>query len=567
MWLKRHLWGIVVALFVGLCALTPMLLANPYIGAEYQGIEYAPLDDEEIYRARIHEILDGHESVAQAYLFEYKDAGSAVVPISEWLYAIPSFVLGLPNVLLAGEFLLPALLFWLAYLFVRRVTGDELTAIAGGLLTVFSVEFMDYGYMFDLLRGGWPRPLLWNRLVNPIVGAVELMAFLNLLWIVIERRSRVAVLGAGILLALMVGYYFAFGIALALLGVLGLIYMYRREFDIFSRLVQVGIVGLVLTLPYWYIVFHALGTPEAAQRGGMFFTHAPVVNKALLVATLLSAGLYAYARSTRTVQIFARQWIFVFALVAAGWIAFNEQVLTGREIWHHHFVQYAIPLACLAVMIALFHVVREAAPRLWKGSMWAAIAFTTVFAAYSTLSVIPRVDAFESRQVYGILTHWLDSRAPKDCVVLVLEDEEALARFIPAYSHCNVYITTYTFYGVPMERIYHNYFLRMRLFGVTTEMAEEYLRAHEHTVRGTFFIDWNQALMNTDPEWFEAKVTELVQKYGEFVKGDLKEQVSAYRVDYLVAEGKIPAALDTALPSLAEPEIVGPYYVYPFERE
>ena len=563
-WLQRHKWAFIVAVFVGMCAAMPMIVAPLYLGKTYHGIQYAPLDDEEIYRARIQDVLDGHWSVAQAHLYEYKDTASSVPPINEWLYALPALIFGLSWVIVASKFLLPAALFFFAYLLIRRLTEHELTALAGGLLTFFSVEFADYGYILSLLHGAWPRPLLWTRLVNPIVGVVELFVFLNLLFSIIKREWKYAQWGAGASLALMVGYYFSFGIALALLGVLFLIYLARKEYDIVKRLTFVALEALILTAPYWYSAFSAIGgSKDAAERTGMFFTHEPVLNKLLLVATVICAALYCLARWRKALLEDKVPLYFSFALLAAGWIAFNEQVITGRDIWHHHFVQYAIPMATIATLTMLFFTLKQY--RMWKWGMIAAIIVSLMFGLYSTRNIVPRLEGFIHQQSYGSLTSWLNAHTEKDCSVLVYEEEENAARFIPAYSHCNIYLTSYTFSGVPMERIKHNFFLRMRLFGVTPKDAQEYLRSHESAVRGTFFKDWNQALMNSDPEWFEALVPELAKEYGTFVKGNVEGQVRIYRVDFLASESPLPSALTRQLPHLKERAVIENWHMYGFE--
>lgn len=565
---RDHRWGLTFAVGVGLCIMLPTLFTPLYIGGEYEGIQFAPLDDEEIYRARVHEVLDGHMSASSPFMYEYKSVAVAMPAVNEWFYALPALAIGLSAAIVVNKFILPAILFFLAYLLIRRITKDERTSIAGGLLVFFSVEFVDYGYMFSLLQGGWPRPLLWSRIVNPIVGAVELFAFLNLIWIVIDRSRKYAFIAAGIVLGMTVGYYFSLGIALAVLGVLFLIYAYRRNYVVAKELVLTGVVGLIVSTPYWYSVFSAIGgSREAAMRGGMFFTHMPVFNKALIAATIILFGAFVYAYWRRIVGEYAREWIFAWALIIAGWIAFNQQVITGREVWHHHFVQYVGPLSALAIIIAFHATVRTRLPRLWKWGMVGSVFVSCLFGLYSTLHVSPRLDTFRHHQSYGELFGWLQEKANKDCVVYVHEEVEALARFIPAYSSCNVYKTTSTFFGVPEERVLHNYLLDMQLKEVVPKDAATYLQAHESEVRGYFFEDWNQALMNTDPEWLDKKVTELAAQYREFSKTDLKSNLQKYRLDYIVSETPLAPAVVRALPGLEEVAKAGEWHIYAFDEE
>jgi hypothetical protein len=538
------------------------------LGSAYEGIQFTPLDDEEIYRARIHEVLDGYVSASSPFMYEYKSVAVAMPAVNEWLYVLPSLVIGLSAAIVVNKFILPALLFFLIFLLIRRITKDNLTSIAGGFLVFFSVEFVDYGYVLNVVYGGWPRPLLWSRIVNPIVGAVALFAFLNLLWLIVERSWKYAFIAAGIVLGLTVGYYFSLGIALSVLGVLFLVYAYRRNYVVAKEHALTGLLGFVVSAPYWYSVLSAIGgSREVAMRGGMFFTHMPVFNKALIVATFILALLSAYALRRDSVRSFAREWIFSWALIAAGWIAFNQQVITGREVWHHHFVQYATPLSALAVIIALSSSMRTVLPRIWKWGVIGVIVVCCLFGLYSIAHVSPRLDAFRHHQSYGAMFKWLETNAEKECVVYVLEEVEALARFIPAYSSCNVYKTTSTFFGVPEERVLHNYLLDMRLKGVRLDDAETYLLRHEGEVRGYFFEDWNQALMNADPEWFEAKVPELTEAYRVFVKSPLKDNLAKYRLDYVVSEDPLAPGIIRELPGLERIVVAGEWHIYAFKRE
>ena len=142
LFIKNHARAIFCAFFVGLITVLPQFILPLSLGVDYKGIQPLLLDDEDIYRARIHEIIDGYPGVASPYFYEYKTAAVVVYPVNEWLYALPSFIFGLSFVITFSKFALPALLFFLVYLFIRRLTDkkddepvdSELAALAGGFL-------------------------------------------------------------------------------------------------------------------------------------------------------------------------------------------------------------------------------------------------------------------------------------------------------------------------------------------------------------------------------------------------------------------------------------------------
>ena len=110
----KHRWALFLSLIVGCITVAPTILAPLSIGSQYRGIQYAPLNDEDTYRALAHEVLDGHPAVTSPFFYEYKNDAStaeAIPPINSWVYGYPAFVLGLSNTLALSKLLFPAILF------------------------------------------------------------------------------------------------------------------------------------------------------------------------------------------------------------------------------------------------------------------------------------------------------------------------------------------------------------------------------------------------------------------------------------------------------------------------
>ena len=533
-------------------------------------MQYLPMDDEDFYRARIHEILDGYPAVVSPFLYEYKQERLNIAPIGEWLYALPAFIFGLSFIFIVYKFLLPAILFFLVYLLVKKMIGGDdrealLTSLTAGLLVTLGIEFVDYGYMLSLFEGAPSRSLLWTRPVNPITGGVLLFTFLLSVYSIMERR-RYAYILAGILLAATVGYYFAFGMATAVLGVLFLAYLVRREYPVVRDFIATGIVFLVVSAPYWYNVALSFGGETgraAAMRAGMIFTHAPVFNKALFAATIIVVLCFAYALFKGYVRENERAWIFIGALIAAGWIGFNEQIITGRQIWYHHFVQYTVPFSYIAVLVASYLSIRRTLPRLWFLGVGTLAMLSIVYGLYSTTHGFPsRMEDFARLQAYGPVMDWLNDNALRDCVVAVVEEGEEAGRWIPAYTHCNSYISAFTYYAIPEDRVLHNYLLHLRLNGVEPENVANYLKDHESEMRGHMFTNWDHLFDPDQGEWVAERISYLTSTYREFATEDLNERMHQYRIDYLMTKGPMSPALEKQLPGLKEAAYLGTYHLY-----
>lgn len=573
--LRTHRIALLVALFVGSVAVAPSILGPASLGSEYRGVQFLPFSDDVRYLARIHEVLDGHILVSSPYLYEYKSDPVVVLPLNEWLYAIPAYIFGLSAVVVGSKFFLPTVFFFLVYFFVRKLIGKEegrlslLASVTAGLAVVFGADMVDYRYIFSLFSGaGVPHALLWTRLVNPIIGGIQIFGFLILLWCIWERKFRFAYIAAGVLLGSTVGYFFTLGMSLALLASVGALAFLRKEYDVALRTVYVLLISLVLDAWWWYHNLLTLGGGEAgkvtAMRNGMSFTHEPILNKALLAATLFVAGCFLYSYLRREWKSHEREWFFTFALILAGWIAFNQQIITGREIWYHHFVQYTVPLGILACIIALFLLLYPMAPRLLTIAMITISAVSVAYGLISVTNYVSRLPDLQVLQEYAPVLTWLKENAPKDCVVLSGDNDDLIERLVPAYTACNVYSTTSTFFGVSGERVVHNFLLKLRFSGISAEEVSSYLHTHEDDVRTYFFLSFEQIFGHGEEPWLLEKIAFLEKEYQMFSKEDLEQQIQHYRADYIIFGAPISSSLRRAVPNLTLATSTAHFYVYAF---
>lgn len=567
----QHKIAFFLSLVVGIIAVAPIFLAPFTLGADYQGIQFMPLNDEDLYRGMIHEVLDGHPLVASPFLYEYKDSAMVVPPISDWVYALPALMLGLSGTIVLSKFFLPALLFFFAYIFAYRLfEGDDrkgatLAALAAGLLAVFGYQLVDYTSLLEAFRTGYTNPLVWTRLENPILGGVELFAFLFLLRRIQVAPSRLSIAAAAAVLALSIGYYFSFGMCAAIAALLFVGAVIQKQWALVRNLLYVALTGLVLTSWYWWNVFTSLGgDPGSAARNGMYFTHAPVLNKFLLLATVFVAGSFLYAYVWKRRREHTGEWLFVAALIGGSWLAFNQQILTGREIWYHHFVQYTIPVSLIAIVAALYFAWRPLLPRLTRIALYTLCAVSIAYGLFSLTSVYSGHEGFALDQTYAPLFSWLDANASKDCVVMLKDPEEELERLIPAYTACNTYNTVWTFAGEPAARILHNFFLRLRFSGVTPDTLDSYLHAHERDVRVYFFDNWDELFGHGDDPWLEAKISYLETQYPSFYAKPLKEELTAYRMDYLLTQTPLATTTLDQLPGLTQRTSISGYLLYSY---
>lgn len=574
---KQHSLALVFAVVVGTLSVLPTVLAPLALGDGYQGVQFFYLNDETIYRARIHEILDGHSAVASPFLSEYKDAAAVVPPINEFFYAVPAFVLGLSGAVVFAKFVFPLVLFLLVYLLVVGLLSSlpldtkRLTAITCGLLVTLGYDLVDVGWVKTLLMGdAGTHLLIWTRLVNPVTAVLVAFTALIVMWRIMNGKSKLLAIPLAAILAVSVGYFFSFAVCYVFLGLLTLVALVHKDYPAARAFIVAGLLSLLIDASYWQHTLSTIGGEAgraAALKNGMSFTHHPIVNKLVLAATLFVGALFGFGHFAGK-EIYAKNkntWLFILAMLATSWIVFAQQLVTGKAIWPDHFVQFTIPFVMVSVLSASALALASRFPRLWKYALSLLVVVSIALGTYSAGSYTYSLKDFSRQQeTYGPLLSWLNINAPRECVVMLREWNEELERTIPGYSNCNVYSTQYVYSVVPPDRVLHNFVLRMRLLEVDPQKAEEYLYADENDVRGYFFENWGQLYMSTQGRdaWLDAKVSMVANAYRESLKQSLDDEIRQYRIDYLYAATPLSMEMLKELPGISVAQQTAHYTLY-----
>lgn len=563
--MKTHYVAMLFAVVVGALSVAPMVLAPLALGDQYQGIPFFYQSDSDIYLSQLQDVYDGHLSASSPVFYEYKNTPPLVLPIGEYFYLIPSMLLGIPLVTFVtfSMFLFPAVLFLLSYTFVYKLAGRErswasrITALAGGLMVVLGYDLVDFRTIIDGLMGGFDSLLLilWTRPINPITGGILLLSYLLIVWTLINREASKyqyhLAIGGGALLALMSGYIFSYGIALSITAVLTLILFFQRNRIALKRValgLAVGVFPLFAQL-YSVVTSTVQSGNSSLTKGGILYTHVPLINK-LLVAAFIIFFLVTVLFMRREKIFPARQevwWWFSFAILVGAFLPYIQQIITGVTIWPQHLVQYSIPLSILIGFIILIRIIQPHFKYIWASVVAVTIFLSVLYGvlAASTYTVV--LDTYKDMQRPAELFNMLNNNAPQDCVVFALEGGDYLTNKIPAHTHCNVYHSSYTFFGVPQDRVVHNYMALLRFRGIGGEDITSYLRENRREVQRELFTDWKQRFaykkdpwlqkITRDGEievWFTMTVRDFADQYQAFLAEDFVRILQKYRLDYVV---------------------------------
>ncbi|MDO8619759.1 MAG: hypothetical protein Q7R64_00220 [bacterium] len=563
--LRSHILAVLFSLLVSALYGVPLVLFPLSMGDAYQGVAMLRTANEDSYLGRIHDIVDGHGALGSPFLFEYKDQPPLAPPTGEWLYALPAllFDVSLVTVLAVSKFVLPAILFLLVYALILRLTENtgwqaKLNAVAGALFVVLGYDLIDYRTVALYLKGiDAPASfLLWARPVNPIIGALLLFSFLLCVVAILRNTSsrKKMVCGGALFLALMFSsYFFSWGMALSVLGMLILLLLVRKEYKTAGALALIVPLGVLLATPYFFGVWRASQSPwygASVLRNGLFLTHYPIWNK-LLLATLLfflvALAVDFFLKKKKGIAVSVEPWhLLTLSFLLGGFWAYSQQIVTGRTIWPYHFVQYTIPLAMIVVLVIAFRVLREHSKALWTGLISVIILSSLTFGIYTQVSAYRGARPyFAGLQHYGALFSWLNAKE-KDCVVFVNEDRPEtvmLNTVIPAYTHCNRYASSELYSLMPEERALESYFVTLRLRGVSSEAIESYMQEHKSEAGGYLASNWQGVFGVKDfPDFSDpllsARILDFPVQYKEFMRKDFEQELRRYRLDYILIKGE-----------------------------
>jgi len=564
-WLKKefreHAWGLIAAALVGVICVLPQLWFMVSLGSGYHGLHFFATPNEEAYLAIMQEIVDGHPLAASVPFFEYKNALPLLPPTIPFLYVAASLLLhlSLVNTLIISKFFLPAILFFLVYLFLCQLLNAQsdrlgkFTAIAGAGLVTLGFDLVDYRSIWKILTGQFSIGgfLIWTRPVNPISGLILLYIFLLSLWALISKKSRFSILPAALSLALMMAsYFFSWSLALTIAGLLGLRALVKRDWWLLKCLISTVFLGLFFSLPYWIMVWRAAKLPwyaEASARIGFFATHAPHLNKFLLAVSVFFAlaSIVHYFRKSKEEHL-PEWWWFCVALLLSCFVVYNQQVITGHEIWYYHYVFFTIPLAYTVAVLTFWHLVKIRALFKWivvviVGLASLALGCYTQISAYKT-----GFNFFAGLQKDATVFDYFRSNGAKDCVVLINESEVLWSELVPAFTQCNTYISTERFVIAPPDRFYHNYLVLLRLRGVPADHIEGYLQEHLSEARSFLNFHLQSTLGFPDRE-FDETLHRLPADYKAFVKKDFFVELNRYRLDYILSVGPLDSGVAKSL--------------------
>ena len=487
--IKNHKWAVILAVLAGLIIAFPQLYFRS--DDSYQGVDMPLTGAEHFYWGRIQEVRDGHTSLGNVWFAEYKDRPYIQPPLGEIITALPGkvFGLGISDTIVLSRIIFPSLIFLSVYGFVYLLIKKKYVALIAPLGLLLADNVFSRPFILNLLKGdivpyqslGYARPVI------PQISSLLFFSSLLFLWLFLTRERKIFGIISGILLGTsFYVFFYTWSLIYAFMGILGLIFLFKKNWIDLKKIFLVAAVSLLVAIPYGLNTLQSMQYPEyfeATKRMGLIESHKPT--QALLIPAVLLVFLIIFPRAWK------KRYLFCLALLASPLIALNQQIVTGKVLINDHYHwYYSKPLALIFMAIIFLYLLEKAVSsgflkKLAIGAIISAFilnGITTSFIDYF-YTLGEDYDSIVYRQKYGPVLGWLDKNAKKDEVVLANGNFSVL---IPIYTSLNAYDSKWVNqYLVPRQELVERMFLKYRLQGVRPDDASEIFLAGER-----YFVSW-----------------------------------------------------------------------------
>lgn len=511
----------------------------------FQGIHMLGPDAEVYYAARVQEVYDGFFWLGSPFYSSPKELPYVQPPLPEWTIAAIGWVFGLSSVMAffvakallsaASSIALTCLLFFVTRRPWISLLASFVTLTAGALLAgpwdvLPFLTGKDFSYEF----------LRFSRLLHPLWTTT--VTFVSLLFLAAWIRSgrRWHIVGAACATAALIyAYLYAWSYVFAIVGILCLWFLVRRERQRIVDLLLFWSIILVLSLPYVWHLSLLIQHPwyaETAMRSGMVLRHGPVIFGVWSIIFIVMALL--------TRRWWPGTWPLLPAVAIAGIIALNQHLVTGHFIVPHHYHWYFIQPLASAFAIAFGLTLLSS--RRW-GRVSTMIACFLLVAFSASCAFIQQRGAYEGVSgVWGplqraapVLSYVRDHLQVGEVIYTI---DPNVQHLIPLASSADVFFAGNANLSlVPDDRARFTYFVDLWLQGVTPDDAQEtFPTTRRWMLSSRIHAIFYREAAGDFAAMPDAEVRQHIDAYKDFFALSLREKLSHYPLSAVVTTPNDP---------------------------
>ncbi|MBI2020932.1 hypothetical protein HYS99_00270 [Candidatus Giovannonibacteria bacterium] len=351
--LKQHRAALISSFILALLIEFPLVAFYFKAGDSYQGINIAHFGtDEHLYLTRGNDVLHGNylgnpalkegKSTKQDYYFT----------INEYVLVGPLYFLGLKDQInivtlyniynFIGVFLLILLIYFLTL----KISANKFLAISAALFVVggYSIVYNKTFFYEDFN--------VYGRSLYPYIGSLAFFSYLLALVKALKSEKIKTIFFAGALYGLLFYvYFYAWTFALVLNGILFLALLFWKDFRNAKRVFWINILGFFIGSLYLLRIFNFLNSPAGEQFYYFSWSSlgsAPIMNNLGLLSLVLFCFFIYKDREDSNAP-------FVLSVALAGFVALNQQIITGRMLQQNHYYWFFIvPLFIITTFYMLW---------------------------------------------------------------------------------------------------------------------------------------------------------------------------------------------------------------------
>lgn len=565
---KRHYFILFFAVAAVAVICLPQIWLQQDLGDDYQGVYFGGNDSETYYAGRIHDVYDGHPGLGNAFTVEYKDSAYIQPPLPEIILAglgYLSFSKEIASrIFFASRVALPFFLFILIYAFVYRFTSSRGQGLLGTLLIFFGMDlvqnprgFLDF-FQFKFSNNS---PVVFSRPVSPQMGMFFFFGYALFFWEWLKTKKNIFLYSAGIVLGLGIYiYFYTWAFILAANGFLGMYFFFTKSFENLKKLILLHLTALVVAIPYLLNLkeFYTLpNTDFLAFHAGMFPSRNFYMNWSAIVGFFVVILFWVKNRPKQ---------VWLSCLMLGGFLAINQQVLSGRELTPAHFHWYFIsPVFGLIGLMVFFRLLKLETRKILKIVsivVMAGLLFTTGFVKQQKSYAHYRI-YYQNRQKYGEVYTWLNQNTQTDSTVLVFDRNEG--DNIAAFTHNNPYFSSFMFLSnTPSERLTDMHYLEIMLQGVTAETADKFFRDNPNRVADLIGGLSTRRIYGCRTCYPEEERIKAVKQFKDYYEQGAEFLLDKYELDYVIIDTQKDERSMNILPKSTLITEVGDFEIYSY---
>ncbi|MDP3935236.1 MAG: hypothetical protein Q8Q46_03415 [Candidatus Giovannonibacteria bacterium] len=558
--LKNH-WGIILSGLILTALISSPLIVFPWrAGEAYKGINIHHGFNDHEYLMRGKDALEGH-GLGNPAMREGKDKPDYYFTINEYALVLPVRALGLADrvniATLYGvyNFIGVFLLILLIYFFTLRLKRDKLLALTASLFVVGGYTIVVWHTLF------YPELNIYGRAMYPYLISLAFFSYLILLHRALKSAALKHSLYAGAVFGLL--FYVAFfgwTFALAFNLILFCLFMFSRNWDSAKKVLIISGLGIMLGA---YNLFR-LWTFVSSPAGGQFayfssaaFSHSPVFTKLGLAALLLYVLYFVLNRRFNKKD---ENEILILAFILAGWVALNQQVITGRTIQFNHYYWYFVtPLSILfAIYIFWSWIPNQKFKALASAALMVLVFVNTAVGQYKSVLITWEGRIYE--QNYAPIINALNKNKTPT-VILAADDNELQSLFAIYTPHDLFWHSFATYNDIPLERFEDAFFVYTYL---NKEARDDFIGWAPRSEIYKYIEGYNSSLNND-----EYRLANLSKKYDQLraKPAGIEKLLAKYGVRYIVWDkNKHPEWDLSSIKNLKEAAVFNNIYLYKIEN-